>query len=375
MNADIGIVHAMRMKFFGGLVFLLSAAISTFAFDARDADLAFKAYNNSFYVVSNGFGHYKKNTDGGRSDFWTQAESIEMIEDFYERTGDADARRMITESINGFTNHHSTDWSKNKFNDDLMWMIIACARGYLATSNNEFRVLAKKHFDAVYRRAWDLTLGGGLFWKTDNASKNACVNGPAAIAACLLSEIYHDQSYLTKAKAIYAWERNALFNPASGAVHDNINLNGHIGRTTFTYNEGTFIGAANYLFKLTGETNYLNDALLAANFTRDKISHGKNLPVYNFGDGEGFNGIFLRWFARFANDNHLWPQFYNWAASNANAAWNARRTDNLSWQNWNSPTPDGILDSWACSDAVIILQVVPPKQPIGKRLGGAAAAP
>ncbi len=353
----------MRMKIFSGLIFLLSATISTFGFEARDADSAFKAYNNNFYVVSNNLGHYKKNTDGGRSDFWTQAESIEMIEDVFERNGDTNAQRMITESINDFTNHYGVDWTKNEFNDDLIWMTIACARGYLATGNSAFRDLAKHHFDAVYERAWDLTLGGGLFWKTDNASKNACVNGPAAIAACFLSEICHDQSYLAKAKAIYAWERNSLFNPDSGAVHDNINLAGHIGRVTFTYNEGTFIGAANYLFKLTGETNYLSDALLAANFTRDKISNGKNLPVYNFGDGEGFNGIFLRWFVRFANDNHLWPQFYDWAASNANAAWSVRRADNLSWQNWNSPTPDATLDSWACSDAVVILQVVPTKMP------------
>lgn len=353
----------MQRKFFTGLAIFWSAIVSTFAFEHGDADAAFNAYNKNFYVVSNGFGFYKKNTDGGHSDFWTQAESIEMIEDVYDRTGDTITKKMITESICGFTNRFGADWSKNKFNDDLAWMTIACARGFLATGNPAFRDLAKKHFDLIYRRGWSSDLDGGIWWTTDNNTKNSCINGPAAIAACFLSEIFHDQSYLTKAKEIYAWERNALFNPTNGAVHDNLSLNGHIGRATFTYNEGTFIGAANYLFKLTGETNYMNDALLAANFTRDKISHGKILPVYNFGDGEGFNGIFLRWFARFASDNHLWPQFYDWAATNANAAWNVRRADNLSWQNWNSPTPDGTLDSWACSDAVVILQVVPPKMP------------
>jgi predicted alpha-1,6-mannanase (GH76 family) len=354
----------MQIKIISGLIIFLSAAIPAFAFDAQDADTAFSAYNSNFYVLTNGLGHYKKNSKGGRSDFWTQAECIEMIIDAYERTGGTNEQQMIIESINDFTNHYGFDWKENKYNDDLMWITIACARGYLATGNTVFRDLAKHHFDEVYDRAWDSTLGGGFYWSTNNASKNACVNGPAAIAACYLSEIYGDKSYLVKAKALYAWERNTLFNPTNGAVRDNIGTNGRIARVTFTYNEGTLIGAANYLYKLTGDTNYFNDALLAANFTRDRLSHGKNLPAASpQGDAGGFNEIFLRWMARFADDNNLWPQFYGWLADNANAAWNVRRADNLSWGNWDLPTPDGKLDSWACSDTVVILQVVPPKQP------------
>jgi predicted alpha-1,6-mannanase (GH76 family) len=357
----------MQNKILGGLIIFLGAAISTFAFEAQDADTIFNAYNAHFYVVTNGLGHYKKNSNGGRSDFWTQAESIEAIEDAYARTGGTNELNLITESINGFTHHNGNDWTGNKYNDDLMWMTIACARGYLATGNTTFRDLSKHHFDAVYDRAWDSTLGGGFYWTTNNTSKNACVNGPAAIAACFLSEIYHDKSYLEKARALYAANRSQLFDATSGAVHDNININGHLSRVELTYNQGTFIGAANYLFKLTGDTNYFNDAVLAANFTRDRLSHGKNLPAAGrTGDGGGFNGIFLRWMARFANDNNLWPQYYGWLNDNANAAWNVRRADNLSWGNWNQPTPDGTMDSWNCSDSVVILQVVPAKQPVKK---------
>jgi predicted alpha-1,6-mannanase (GH76 family) len=344
-------------------IIFLVPGVSAFSFTSRDADSAFDAYNRAFYVVSNGFGFYKKDTSGGRSDFWMQAEEIEMILDACERTNSPAHRRMIVESINGFTNHFSPDWTRNKFNDDIIWMTIACARGYLATGNSGFRDLAKHHFDAVYRRAWDMELGGGLYWSTDNASKNACINGPAAIAACYLYEICGDSNYLAKAKAIYAWERSTLFDSTNGAVCDNIRWNGALRPKVFTYNQGTFIGAANYLHKLTGDAGYYNDALLAANYTKNTLSGGGNLPAYGSSDPGGFNGIFMRWMARFVKENKLWPAFYDWMSSNANAAWNVRRADNLSWQNWNSATPRGMLDSWDCSDAVVILQVVPPAQP------------
>jgi predicted alpha-1,6-mannanase (GH76 family) len=366
IRASIGIVAAMRMKFISGLIIFAWATVATFAFDARDADAAFQAYNTNFYVLHNGFGHYKKNLAGGHSDFWTQAEQIEMIADAYERNSDPRARQMITESINGFVSHHGTNWLENEFNDDLMWITIACARGYQVTHDDTFRQLAKFHFDAVYQRAWSTNLNGGLWWKIDNRTKNACVNGPAAIAACFLSEICHDPAYLGKAKEIFAWERATLFNPNSGAVYDNIHLNGDVVGPVFTYNTGTFLGAANYLYTLTGDTNYLHDATLAANFTRRRLAHNGILPAYGTGDTGGFNGIFLRWMARFATDQQLWPQYYDWLASNADAAWKVRRADNLSWQNWQTTTPDRNLDSWDCSDTIVALEVIPAQRPAAK---------
>src|SRR5690606_4898528 len=142
----------------------------------------------------------------GRADFWKQAEMIEMIIDAYERSGKPAYKTMITQSIDGFLNYYQHDWTWNEYNDDILWMVIACSRGYLATGNTLYRDRAKANFDACYARSWDNVLGGGLWWRTDKGSKNACVNGPGAIAACMLYEIYGDPAYLTKAQAIYAWE-------------------------------------------------------------------------------------------------------------------------------------------------------------------------
>ena len=45
---------------------------------------------------------------------------------------------------------HGKTWERNPFNDDIMWMVIACTRGHLLTGNPEFRAVAKSNFDLCY---------------------------------------------------------------------------------------------------------------------------------------------------------------------------------------------------------------------------------
>jgi hypothetical protein len=115
------------------------------------------------------------------------------------------------------------------------------------------------------------------------------------------------------------------------------------------------------LHKLTGSKCYYAAALQAARYARTNLCYEGVLPAYRGGDVSGFNGIFVRWMARFANDQHLWPEFHPWLLDNADAAWRVRRSDNLSWHRWRTSTPDQVLNSWSCSDSVVILQVVPPQ--------------
>jgi predicted alpha-1,6-mannanase (GH76 family) len=328
---------------------------------AADATTALAAFNSAFYVVKDGAGFYKLDTEGGRSAFWTQAEEIEMVLDAWEQSKNPAYKDMISELVKGFTINNGENWKGNTFNDDIFWMCIAAARAFLATGNPAFRDLAKTNFDLTYARAWDATLGGGLWWTTDNGSKNACVNGPAAIAACLLCSIYKDNSYLDKAKAIYAWERATLFDPKTGRISDNITAAGKVSTMALSYNQGTFIGAANYLNTLTGTLAYGDDARLSATFTENTLCKSGILPEYGpRGDGAGFNAIFVRWLGRFATDRRLWSTYYSWMAQNATAAWNIRRADNLSWNRWLTPTPDGKLQSFACSNSIVMLYLLPP---------------
>ncbi|MGA2542493.1 MAG: glycoside hydrolase family 76 protein [Verrucomicrobiota bacterium] len=252
-------------------------------FTSADADALLEAHTRAFYQVKDGRAWFKETTEGGKVSFWMRAEEMEMELDAYERTTNAQQLTMFTNLFQGFIADHGADWTTNQYNDDIMWIVIACARGYLLTSNPAFRDAAQSNFDACFARAWSTDLGGGLWWRTDNQSKNACVNGPAAIAAALLSRACQEPAYLTKATNLFLWERATLFDPATGRVSDNIRRNGRRSDTSFSYNQGTFVGAANLL-------GYTNEAMQAATYTMDRLSRGGLLPQYGeTNDGGGFN--------------------------------------------------------------------------------------
>ena len=186
------------------------------AFTAADADASFASYNAAFYFTNGDRGFYRETTAGGRTWFWERAEQMEMVLDVYERTTNAACLTMFNQLFNGFVASHGHTWEKNEFNDDIMWMVIACSRAHQITGNKAYRDAAKNNFDMCFARSSSTNLGGGLWWKISNQSKNACVNGPAAIAAHLLFQITGDTNYLAKAESLFQWERATLFMVPTG---------------------------------------------------------------------------------------------------------------------------------------------------------------
>ena len=355
-----GKLRRLRWPAWAGIVCLLLAGdVTASAFSASDANTIFSAYSSAFYRQNGTNAYFRNNqTDNSPAYFWGQAEMIEGVIDDYEWTSNSVARSMITNLLNGFINDNGTTWtSVTKYNDDIMWAVIAFARGGRDTGNMKYCDIAKANFDACYARAYDNTLGGGLYWDTADASKNACVNGPASIAASLLYRIYGDTTYLTKASNLYSWERSVLFNTNSGAIYDNITTSGTLNTWSSTYNQGTFIGAANFL----GQTN---DAALAANFTMMHLTREGILPEYGIaGNNSGFNAIFLRWLTRFMRDRKLQTIYEPWLQQNAAAAWNVRRADNLSWCQWREPSPSGTnFYAWDCISSFEALLAAKPTE-------------
>lgn len=129
-----------------------------------------------------------------------------------------------------------------------------------------------------------------------------------------------------------------------------------------TYNQGTFIGAGNLLYRITGFPNYYQDALLVGKYTQKSMSSAAGiLPEYSSGtDLSGFNGIFCRWMARYAKDQRLWSAFGPWLGTNASAAWSIRNATNLAWQKWATPMGANAPDAWGCSASVVVMQVADP---------------
>lgn len=335
------------------------ASFKASAYVAGDGQTMFAAYNNAFYFTTSGNrGYFRNTTEDGKTWFWGRANQMEMLIDLYEQTSNTVYLTQFQQLYNGFVSDYGTSWIWNEFNDDIMWMVIACSRAYQYTGNTTYRSVAKSNFDACYARAWSIDLGGGLWWKSPlNTSKNACVNGPAAIAAYLIYQNYNDPNYRNIAESLYQWERTHLFDANTGRVYDSYNISGNKDTTPITYNSGTFIGAANFL-------GYTNDAMLAANYVKNSMGTGGQLPNYDeHNDLGGFNGIFVRWMVRFMRERGLQAEYQLWLQQNANAAWNVRRaSDNLSWSKWWDQTPEGTRYSFGCWGSVLIVNLLPPTQ-------------
>ncbi|MBW8863676.1 MAG: autotransporter-associated beta strand repeat-containing protein [Verrucomicrobia bacterium] len=346
--------------FFISAFLLLFSERQASAYLASDVPTIVNGYSNTFYFTSGTNGYFRdKQGSGNATYFWQIANEIESVIDAYEWTTNTVYLGMITNLLNGFIKSNGANWSYNGYNDDDLWAVMAFARGGAITGKTNYCAIAKSNFDMVYARGWDTNLGGGLYWLyPKNSSKNACVNGPGAIAASLLFQVYGDTNYWIKATNIYYWERAVLYNSATGRIYDNINTNGNVDQTPTTYNQGTFLGAADFL----GQTN---DALLAATYTMNSMSGVGYMPRYGIGGNNSiFNSIFIRWLGKFMKNRSITAPYQIWLQGQANATWNGRRmNDNLSWCQWPQLTPVGTnFYSYDCISSFEAMIAIPPTQ-------------
>src|SRR5699024_12100137 len=70
---------------------------------------------------------------------------------------------------------------------------------------------------------------------------------------------------------------------------------------SLTYNQGTFLGTAVELYKITQDPIYLNDSQKTANYTLTKCIDAANnvLRDEGLGDGGLFKGIFIRYLVQY----------------------------------------------------------------------------
>lgn len=361
----------MKRKLLSSLAGLLALAYApgVQALSASEKNLAFDSYSNAFYVANNGNGYFVTDTNRGAPghlQFWKVCEQIEAVEDAYDRTGNAAYRTQVASLLNGLNTVVSgtTDFASwNEYNDDVMWAVIALTRGYEITGNRAYLDQAQWQFNKVWDRGWDTKLGGGFWWRADKQTKNACVNGPAAIAAMLLARNTTNTGYRAQADQIYNWLRSTLYNAANGQVADHIEANGTKVWWAFTYNQGTFAGASTLLYQNTGNASYRDAGGLAVKWTRSNLTGQHLADILNdeydasggSGDTAGFKGVFVRWAGKWAgaaNDASI----KSWLGTNANTAWQYRNSGGVMWGQWWHRTPDGYLTSWEASPGLAVTQ-------------------
>ena len=256
--------------------------------------------------------------------YWPQAHGLDVFTDWYLRTGDVRAKDLFDKWFEGVPAANGGGWW-NQFYDDMEWNAIATLRVYEATGDGRFLEASKELWEFI-KPAWNDRGGGGMTWKKGMEwSKNACSNGPAAITAARLYNVLGREEDIRWAKDIYAWEKKALFD--DGAIYDSVNGDtGKIGRFCLTYNQGTFIGAAVDLYKITGEKAYIDDAVRAADYTLDSLTvEGGILQPEGSRDGGIFKGIFVRYFTELILDGDLPAEtrdrYVSFLSRNAETLW------------------------------------------------------
>lgn len=251
----------------------------------------------------NGADNYFNYNNTGQKDFnyWPQAHALDVLTDAYTRTNQNIYKTTISLWYDGVKKKNGNTFL-NEFYDDMEWNALAMLRAYNATQDLRFKNSVLEVWKDI-QTGWNNNAGGGVSWKKDQPySKNACSNGPACILAARLFQQFGDASNKEWALKIYGWEKENLFNPANGAVYDNIDSRTGTVQSSwiFTYNQGTFLGSAIELYKITGEKGYLNDAIKAADYTLNNLVDSNDRLLKSEGNGDGglFKGVFIRYFAQ-----------------------------------------------------------------------------
>ena len=194
--------------------------------------------------------------------------------------------------------------------------------------------------------------------------KTACINYPTVVGAMTLYNITKDEGYAAKAIGVYNWARTNLFNTTTGAVADNKVDNNPADWTTHTYNQASCIGAAVMLYKKTGDAAYLNDAVLAADYTKNKMSDANGILPFEGGEEQGvYNAILAQYIIRLIQDCDK-PGYLPWLRKNINTAYGIRSpATGLMGKDYRTTPPAGTpVSAYDACSIPALMQVVPPEK-------------
>lgn len=283
-----------------------------------------------------GYFNYGSNGSDNGFQYWPNAHAMDAVIDAYLRTGDSKYSAYFQRWFEGVKTKNGGNYY-NEFYDDMEWNALTFLRLYEVTEDQKYLAAVNLLWDDIILAWNEEYVGGGLAWKKNQPySKNACSNGPASILAARLYQLTNDQKYLDWALKIYDWQKNNLYDRSTGAVYDNIDGRTNVVSTVaLTYNQGTFLGTAVELYRITGDPIYLNDAQKIASYTVTKCIDASNNVLRDEGEGDGalFKGIFIRYFVDYLSLEGINPsyrtKFENFLINNGKVAWNRGNDHNV----------------------------------------------
>ena len=296
-------VRAGRRPAFGIVVSAITALVMTFALtviSGAAASASVRATSPQKAGMAELMKSYHPHSGLIGNVWWQAAVALSTLETYQQTTGDTGYSNAISTA---FKDHKSGNF-ESSYNDDTGWWGLAWLQAYDITGSRQYLTMAET--DANYmHRSWDGTCGGGVWWTTAKAYKNAITNEVfLELTAWLHNTIRGDTKYLRWAKAEWSWFNGSGMINKSGLINDGLNsrcANNH--GTTWTYNQGVILAGLAQLYQATKNSGLLRTAKGIATAAISHLTIGGVLhePCREAACGnstggapESFKGIFVR---------------------------------------------------------------------------------
>jgi predicted alpha-1,6-mannanase (GH76 family) len=278
------------------------------------------------------------------TEWWNAANCVEAVENAIV----VNNGQKYLDVLNKTFDLNSDEDFLNDFYDDEGWWALAWIRAYDLTGHARFLKMANVIFDDM-AGGWNDHCGGGIWWKKNSRYVNAIANELfLAVAIRLHQRAPGDAgpgSRLDWAMREWAWfAKSGLIN-SDNMINDGLDRRcENNGRTTWSYNQGVILGGLADLYKSTGDSNYLNQAMGIADAAIRNLSSERNVlmdPCEDWdchgGDVPQFKGIFIRNLA-YLYDLTRKPDYAEFLFRNAHSVWfNDRDSANHLGLRWTGP--------------------------------------
>lgn len=302
-------------------------------------DSSTTAFVDTYWNPNN---HVFNNTFDGkvaRNDYWPEAHGLDVLVDAYLRTGADRYKQAIYDFYEGVRqkNWYSNNW-ENEYYDDMGWHGLAHMRALDATNDVRYEKSSRDLWNWI-TLGWTDYQGGGIKWRKQSdelqEDKGIPANGPAAIIAARRYQKYPDEvvngyNNLEWATRIYEWMKYNRTILATGRVYENYSTTNN----DYSYDVGTYLGAALELYEITGEKMYLSDAIKVTDYHIAANINKSNRVMRDWGEQSGnggghdvnlFKGIFVRYFTILIQHPDLSQgdrtRYLNFLKNNANYLW------------------------------------------------------
>ncbi len=300
------------------------------------------------------------NPDRGQWDsaeWWQQPVVLETLIHFArEVKGDPQDVAALARQV--FEKNRKDQFINDLF-DDTAWWGLCWLSAYEWTADARYLEAARVIFRHLSGKGWDEgSCGGGMVWHVRNRYKNAITNEQFLRISLWLYRIsvrngHPEQAYLDWADKSWNWFlRSGMLN-AQNLINDGLDDNcRNNGQNPWTYNQGVILGALADLYRIKGDTSYLDQAyrIAEANISYNATDQGilleKGCGDSNCGnDGPMFKGVFIRnleeLLAASPADRPERARMENFLARNAAAAWANRLDTGLFGVRWDKALPAG----------------------------------